>query len=54
MAGIDLGTSSVKVLLTENGKNVFKVKKSYANDLYGGYEKDFVYAFGGDGSFLIL
>ncbi|MBR5539459.1 MAG: hypothetical protein IKU61_06130 [Clostridia bacterium] len=32
IAGIDLGTSSVKVLLTENGKTVFKVKKSYAND----------------------
>lgn len=30
IAGIDLGTSSVKVLLTDNGKVVCKVKKYYA------------------------
>lgn len=32
IAGIDLGTSSVKVLLTENGKTACKVKKAYADN----------------------
>lgn len=32
IAGIDLGTSSVKVLLTDNGKTVSKIKKSYAEN----------------------
>lgn len=32
IAGIDLGTSSVKVLLTDNAKTVCKVKKPYAEN----------------------
>ena len=31
IAGIDLGTSSVKVLLTDNGKTVRKAKRTYTD-----------------------